>query len=789
MENRLTDFTSEGRTDASSFERLLRLQAFTTNLSRPLPPDEVARVIIENAMEALSASAGIVALLNEAETELRLIYSKGYSEPVQQVWQRFPLTAPGPLAKAVVTGEALWYSSPLELAQAFGHLELEIFQPAEGIEGAALIALPLIHLGRKIGALGLTFASPQQFKPEDKLFLQTLARLGAHTFASIRFNEAELLAQRTAEKKISFLVRLQTVTQALSNALTPQQVCQVIIDEGVAALQADNGLVVLLNEPATEFELVAYTGYHEENLRKWQRFPLSVKTLHTDAVQSLKPVLVDSPELLAERYPQLVASVSNTASKSWASFPLIVEGRVLGALGITYFEPHQFEADEVEFARTLCQQCAQALERASLYEHQQKMRQHFTFLANASLILSSSLDYHLTLRKVADLAVPELADGCTVDIVDPAGEIQRLAVACRTEPGLQALALELLQYPPQSETHPAAKAIRTGLPQIAYDITDELLSTSTRNKAHLAIVQELAVRSYMAIPIIAQGKVVGAINCVLFAVSGRRYVEADRQLVQDFVDRVRLALDNARLYQEAENAIRERNLFLSVAAHELKTPLTSLRGYAQILAERMSRPQLEFKPLRLEQAARNLETQSEKLIRLVNQLLDITRIESGKLELELRPADLVNLLKEVVALAEATTPNKHRLSLKTPAEPVIALIDPLRIEQVITNLLNNAIKFSPEGGAVELELMVPSEKEACLAIRDYGIGVALELRDRIFERFYQANHTQHSGGMGLGLYISKEIVELHHGRIEAEFPATGGSIFKVYLPLAYTFQK
>jgi signal transduction histidine kinase len=171
---------------------------------------------------------------------------------------------------------------------------------------------------------------------------------------------------------------------------------------------------------------------------------------------------------------------------------------------------------------------------------------------------------------------------------------------------------------------------------------------------------------------------------------------------------------------------------------------------------------------------------SVKLARLVEQMLDVSRVKAGRLEIEPQKTDLVSLLRGIVDNAERNTP-KHSISLRAP-RAITASIDPLRLEQVLVNLVDNAVKFSPSGGSIDVEVSKDG-RSARIAVTDHGIGIPVEHRDRIFEQFYQAHAGGSAAGMGLGLYISRQIAELHGGSLQAEFPAEGGTRFVVTLPL------
>jgi len=261
-----------------------------------------------------------------------------------------------------------------------------------------------------------------------------------------------------------------------------------------------------------------------------------------------------------------------------------------------------------------------------------------------------------------------------------------------------------------------------------------------------------------------------------------------RWFTRDITERTRAAHERESLLAReqdaravAEAALRLRDAFLSIASHELRTPIATLKGHAQVALRRLERTgQLE--PERAAEALRTIARQSDKLNRLLGHLLDISRLEAGKLTLEPRPTDISALAGQVVADARARD-DRHDIALAAPPR-LEAEIDPLRLEQVLVNLLDNAIKYSPNGGAIEVAVSRAAADALEISVRDRGLGVPPEKRARIFERFYQAHGEGHRSGLGLGLYISGQIIELHGGEIRAVFPPDGGSRFVVRLPLA-----
>src|SRR5579859_2414964 len=394
-------------------------------------------------------------------------------------------------------------------------------------------------------------------------------------------------------------------------------------------------------------------------------------------------------------------------------------------------------------------------------------QRRLAFLAEASQVLALSLDFETTLQGVANLIVPALADWCCVDILEPDGSIRRIAAAMG-EPVLSEMSPGARSPTDVTSEHPVAVVMRTGRSLLAPQEPEAFGEGDATRE------------SWLIVPLVTRSGVTGAVT---WRLSDMRpaYEMKDLRLAQDLARRCALAIDNARLYREARVAISIRDEFMSVAAHELKTPMTSLRGYAQLLGREFEKGEVT-NPVRARRAALTIQVQSDKLARLVSQLLDTSRIQSGKLAIERKQADLSALLREVVDSARSQL-KEHELLVRLPEELWLS-IDPLRIEQVATNLLDNAIKYSPEGGRIDVVLAAVGDSVQ-FSLQDHGVGVTPEHRPHIFDRFYQA----HAGGpltsmagMGLGLYISRQIVELHGGTIQAEFPDEGGTKFVVTLP-------
>ena len=301
------------------------------------------------------------------------------------------------------------------------------------------------------------------------------------------------------------------------------------------------------------------------------------------------------------------------------------------------------------------------------------------------------------------------------------------------------------------------------------------------------LVHDSSLRSVLGVPLLAKGRMLGLLYAGV--VRQRRFSPGDVQYLSIIADRIAMAIEHLRLNETAriarveadvaEATVRTQNEFMSIAAHELKTPLTGILTAAQLLLRRSQR-QAVLDPAQLQRGLQTIERQADRMSRLIGHLLETTRLQVGQLRLERAWANLAMLVQEIVEEAEAGA-EYVRITLSAPQE-AWATIDPLRIEQVVTNLIDNAIKFSPPGERIDVALDCPDDENVRLVVRDRGTGVPPEHRPHLFERFYQAHAATHQSGLGLGLFISREIVMLHGGTITAEFPPDGGTCLVVILP-------
>jgi PAS domain S-box-containing protein len=413
-------------------------------------------------------------------------------------------------------------------------------------------------------------------------------------------------------------------------------------------------------------------------------------------------------------------------------------------------------------------------------EEQKQAEDQQRLLAEASVLLVSSLDYEQMLAQLTRLMVPRLADWCAIHVLED-GVIRRLAFS-HVDSAKQALVGDRPERYPldPSARHIVSHVLRSGEPELYSDVPDALLVEAARDAEHLQTLRTLVFQSYMCLPMVARGHTLGTITLTT-GESGRRYGPAELAFGEDLASRAAIALDNARLYRDAQAAVKARDQFLSIASHELKTPLTSLMGYIDLMQRRAGRAGDQNE--RDQRAMRVIGEQATRLNKLVSALLDLSRIETGQLSIERGLVDLNTLARRLVEETQPTT-DRHTITFSGDNQPIMILGDELRLEQVIQNLIQNAIKYSPGGGTVAV-LVSRQDTTAYVRVSDQGIGIPDSALPQLFRRFYRAPNadSQHISGMGIGLYVVREIIELHGGTVDVVSQERQGSTFIISLPL------
>lgn len=476
-------------------------------------------------------------------------------------------------------------------------------------------------------------------------------------------------------------------------------------------------------------------------------------------------------------------------------------------------ETRRLNHESEEANRALAQSEAKLLELNASLEQRVVERtaalkvaeQKFRFLTEAGGELASSLDQAETVETIARLVVPRLADWCLLELVQDDGSIRRAAALhVDSEKTKYVLQLDLRLFTGPNSSEPFSFVVDNTAPVPLPKLELGSIQQDETTDKQLELLSQVGMQWGMVLTMQARGRALGTL-LIGAADSARVYSQSDMALVQEFVSRAALALDNGRLYDDSLAAIRARDHFLAVASHELKTPLTVISGYAELLRRQVEEsnrgggdegglvPQA-FDTYKWHRQVVKMQDASQRLTHLINDLLDINRLQTRSLELSLELFDLVELASQVVQNFVVREQSLHRstqINFRPSPREIWGMWDKGRLEQVIVNLMDNAVKYSVGTGAVDVELDVErtagGPNQVALLVRDYGIGIPPEDLTKVFDSFTRASNAleQHFSGLGLGLAITQRIVERHGGSIAVSSPGLNqGSTFRVILPLA-----
>jgi signal transduction histidine kinase len=577
--------------------------------------------------------------------------------------------------------------------------------------------------------------------------------------------------------------RLQSITAALSRAVTREEVARTLVERTLGVIDAHQGGLWSVEPGAGEARLVFGVGFEAAARPRWERVAIGGEAPSplSDALQRAQPLFVGSRAEAEARWPAERAEPPVLAGDyAFACLPLEAERRVIGAVSFAFRGRRRFDYDEQVFLLVVSRLAAQALLRARLYDSEraaraeaEAARQRATFLGEASAILASSLEWDATLASVARLAVPGIADWCSVEVPETLAPGALPVAVAHADPRKVERALEWRRrWPPDpGAASGAAAVIRTGRPELYERIDDATLAAARMGEAQRDLVRELGMTSSMVVPLCARGRTLGAITFVL-AESGRRYGPADLAMGVELGRRAGLAIDNARAWDEAQRAIRTRDEVLAVVSHDLKNPLEAVLLSASLLLRSPESP-------RVRRYAEALQRSAGRMDRLIRELLDLSRMDAGRFRVEPRAERLEEVVEDaLIVLAPLAAEKEIRLS--AVGGPLGAEIpcDRERVAQVLSNLVGNALAFAPRRGTVAVRLAL-GEREAEVAVVDDGPGIAPDDLPHVFERYWKSHSRR---GTGLGLAIARGIVEAHGGRIWVESRLGEGSTFTFTLP-------
>jgi signal transduction histidine kinase len=602
--------------------------------------------------------------------------------------------------------------------------------------------------------------------------------------SSVARNIARLEQDKAAAEQVTKrLLALQKMTVALSDATNQSDVAEIIIDHLGQMLEGCRPLIATYSPGREYVEYVHDSGPDVRN--GFIKLPISTTAPITEAIRTKSPVIVDGSDEIQQRYPELPRPDSAQID-TIVAVPFVVDGHSIGGLSIRFSPTPYRGTEDFNFILHLAHTCTQSLERVRLHEAERAARaaidterRRLRLLAEASAVLNASLDASAITDALTHVIVPNFADFCVVHRHDNDG-FPQVENVVHENPGQEKLLYRFVEAYPYRPEHPVVEMIRLGKTVFIEWIDESFIRglTASEHQLYAELFHDIAMTSVIVVPMITRGETLGLLT---FGTCKNRFCKEDVLFAEEIAHRAATALNNARLYHEAQEANRVKDEFLGVVSHELRTPLNAILGWARMLRTGAVRDGAQ--PRALEAIERNASHQA----RLIDDLLDASRITAGKLRLDATIVELGQVVESAMqSVLPGATAKGIRIHTTTEAYSIPVFADANRLQQIVWNLLSNAIKFTPKEGVIEVVVRREGD-EAVVRVSDNGRGIRPELIPHIFERFRQGDGTltRNSGGLGLGLSIVRHLVEAHGGTVNAESPgADMGATFTVRLPIS-----
>jgi signal transduction histidine kinase/CheY-like chemotaxis protein len=622
-------------------------------------------------------------------------------------------------------------------------------------------------------------AGPGQLLWSDEL-LSLLAQLTTATLVmmQMRSNERERAMYERAEKERRRLALIHSVAAAISDKLDLDVVLTSVTESVAGLFAAETAAIWLANESGSEIRPAHYNSdsylaiKQRYQVVQWESSPLPI----AESIRRRKLVIVREGQENTREATELLNLVG---AKMSVLIPLFVRERLVGAMSLAMKSARDFSQNDAALIETIGKQVAIAIENAQLFSNVNKQRERLALVNEIGQVFASTLDLesiYLTVRE----RLRELIDCDTllISLYDSGTQTISCAFAYTDGEVYPADQFEPLKL----GTGPQSECIRTARPLIV----DNIVKRHPNNFRYVGKTDNNPV-SVIYVPMLAEEHVIGVIQAQ--SVREGAYTAEDVPMLSIVANQAASAIQNARLYREAvegrramERANQIKDEFFAILSHELRTPLTPILGWTRILS-RLSQDDHETKAHGLSVIERNAKLQTQ----LVNDLLDMSRIESGKLSIYVQPTDFNVVVQGAIeSLRNEAHQRDVDLEARMASDETIVLADPARLEQIITNLLMNAIKFTDKGGRVTVSTERAGDS-GVVRVSDTGIGIPQDFLPHIFERFRQADSStrRRHGGLGLGLSIVKSLVEMHGGQVDVQSEGMGhGSTFTVRLPLA-----
>jgi signal transduction histidine kinase len=635
--------------------------------------------------------------------------------------------------------------------------------------------IPLVREGEGIGTLGMSHPQPGfRLTPKQLALLQTFADQAVIAIENVRlFNETkETLEQQTA---ISEVLRVIS-----SSPADVKPVLDAVAMRAARICEAADARIYLVD--GENLRHTAGFGDVPMTVKVGETMPLARDTVTGRAIlEGASKHIEDMLALPQDEFPRAIELAQRHGVRTMLIVPLMREARALGAIMLRRFEVSPFSEKQVELLKTFADQAVIAIENVRLFNETREALEQQTATAEVLNVISGSITDAQPVFEAISRSVLKLYGARSVSLVVRVGErIDRVGYALSDKSADDGSAS--LWPIPLDDKSLSGRAILGGeLVHIKDVDTEPDLSEHSR-----AITRQTEVRSVLLAPMQSMGTTIGALTVGRRAAGG--YSERELELIRTFADQAVIAMENVRLFREIQEksaqlevANKHKSDFLANMSHELRTPLNAIIGFSEVLSERM------FGEINEKQAdyLKDIHESGKHLLSLINDILDLSKIEAGRMDLEISSFHLPSALSNAMTLVRERA-QRHGIALDMSVDPRLAEFnaDERKFKQIVLNLLSNAVKFTADGGKVDV-LAKLNGKAVEIAVKDTGIGIAPEDQGKIFAEFVQVgrDYTRKAEGTGLGLALTKRFVELHGGEIRLESAPGKGSTFTFTIPI------
>ena len=773
--------------------RLLRLQAVTTELVKVVTTEQIAEVVVDHSVAAIDAKTAAVYLVEPGGTHARMLRAHGPFGDSLDAFVRIPLDGPTPLADVIRTGEPVHLETREDYARRYPISEARTRRVTDA--DAAILCVPLLLDEGPIGGLVFSFRGARRLEWYERTFLELLAYHCAQAFERARLLEADRAARRQVDEAVVRLQILAEASRAFSAAQQDLSSLLTTIAGHVRTGVGDTCLIMITSADGRHLAPAALLSRDPEVEKAagaaLQEAPLRIgETIAGKVAQTGEPIRVPTTsmdELLDDEARPYRADVARFPVYSVMIVPIRARGVILGVMVVSRSTPERpYTEEDQALLQDLADRAALAIAQVQAYEAERTARERLMRLQ----AVAAALAVAMTREEVARIAVEEgrATIGAAMGVLyalDPDGHFRIV--------GREGVPDEILanwrDLPPESNL-PVIVVARTGKPvwvetpaQYEADCPELVARISAEKRA----------AAFALVPLLAGAECLGVLM-VGYRVA-HSFSETDRSFLSMIAHHCAQALYRARLFftsqaatQRAEEAARQadeasrlKEEFLATVSHELRTPLSAILGWSAILKTEQ-KADLGTIDKGIDVIERNARSQ----LRIIEDILDVSRIIRGELRIETEPVDLNRIGREVLESVRPSAAAKEiELIHVGNDEPCRLIGDSERLRQILWNLLSNAVKFTQRGGMVWLTI-APIGGKMVIAVRDTGRGIDPSFVPHVFERFRQADGstTRSSGGLGLGLAIVRHLTEMHGGTVTAESEGLGkGATFKVTLPV------